>query len=196
MRRSKGIALSAAALTGIGFWSVASVLVGGFKVGRETSFYIFAGLFAAGLVYLLVHRLINGPELDRDEWILIRKDTSRPEPLPTAQMLERRLQRHGFAVTISGSDLWKKRVSMTDAKLGHGELRLELGNGVAPFFGTVEIDDNPRATYAVLATCVIFELGELISDLAFKRTYSTLVEEPTHELAQLLPTATKEAGRP
>jgi hypothetical protein len=168
----------------VGF--VVERILGGLKVGRDTAFLIFGALFAGAFTFYLVRRLINGPDLERDEWILLRPVATRPEALSVAALTER-LVKYGYAPTFSSPELWQQKVTVTDPKLGKGELRFEIGVATPPFFGTVEIDDNPHAKYGDFATCFLFELGELIGDVTFKRTYSTLPEESTKELRALLP---------
>ncbi len=166
-------------------------ILGGLKVGRETSFAIFGALFAGAFAFVIVRRLVNGPDLERDEWLLMRESLPAMPAALTGAALTERLARHGFAVQLSSPQLWQTKVTVTDPALGKGELRFELGNAQPPFFGTVEIDDNPKARYGDLANCLIYELGELIEEVRFKRTYSTLPEESTRDLLPLLPAPPK-----
>ena len=166
-------------------------MLGGARVGPQFSFVIFGGLFAGGVAYVVTRRLQSGPELIRDEWILMRDETAPPQ-LPTVKELVDRLAAYGFAPTVLAGDqpattLWQTKLTLRDPALGPGELRCELGSVTPPFFATVEIDDNEEARYGTLANCLLFELGELIPGLRWKRTFSNLPEEPTAELAQLLP---------
>lgn len=185
-----------AVLTSLGAWGIAAQVLGGLSVGTQTSFVIFGALFAGALAFFIAARLLNGPELERDEWILMRETAGASDIAPSlsVEALCARLANYGYRVRAPGDTLWQRKVTLTAEGIGLGELRCELGNAAPPFFGTIEIDDNPKATYSTFATCVIFELGELIPGLLHKRTYSTLPAEPTASLQPLLPDATATPG--
>lgn len=188
MKRSNALPWGAAVLTSVAAWALAARLLGGLTVGSQTSFVIFGCLFLGALVFLVVRRVVHGPDLQRDEWILMRPSADRPAAL-TVEAVQTALGKYGYTVTIAppATDIWQQKVTVTATGIGTGELRFELGNAVPPFFGTVEIDDNPKGAYGVLATCFLFELGALIPDVMQKRTYSTLPEESPAALQPLLP---------
>lgn len=196
MKRSNRLPWAVAVLTSLAAWGIAALVLGGISVGKQTSFIIFGSLFAGALAFFVAQRLLHGPELERDEWILMRESPEPPEPphVPSVEALRARLANYGYRVHLTGDVLWQHKVTLTAEDIGLGELRCELGNAAPPFFGTIEIDDNPKATYATLATCVIFELGELVPGLLHKRTYSTLPAESTTSLQPLLPDGKSATG--
>jgi hypothetical protein len=179
----------------------------GFTTGPEMTFVVFMVVLFAAAAFVLSNRLLNGPKLTHDEWTLFLRatgvvpttyrdvDTVRLSPLKQALArwgYDLHLEVCGDAGTHAASDsaeLVGPRYQVRERRLKNGRLRFQmtLAQGDAPAWGTVEVDDISKGTYSELAQYLIYELGNLIPGVEFKRSFSSLSPEATATLAPQLP---------
>jgi hypothetical protein len=87
------------------------------------------------------------------------------------------------------AELVGPRYQVREQRLKNGRLRFQITpvQGDAPAWGTVEVDDISKGTYGELAQYLIYELGNLIPGVEFKRSFSSLSPEAAATLALQLP---------
>jgi hypothetical protein len=180
----------------------------GFTVGPEMIFVAFMVALFAAAAFVLSNRLLNGPKLTHDEWTLFLRPTGAvPKTYRDAETvrlspLKKALTRWGYNLHLEvcggeagthaapdTAELVGPRYQMRERRLKHGRLRFQMtpAQGDAPAWGTVEVDDISKGTYGELAQYLIYELGNLIPGVEFKRSFSSLSPEATATLAPQLP---------
>jgi hypothetical protein len=168
----------------------------GLSAVPEWKFVVFLGLVCAVAVYLLSRRLLLGPRLSHESWILTwQHPVGRRVEIET---LRAALRRHGYDLTFS-TDEQRTPVDPSTALVGprlvvrertarHGELIVQIGGPVdAPRMGAVDSHDAGRGTYHELAMFLMHEVGHVLPGAEWKPADSALSPEPTSKIEPLLP---------
>jgi hypothetical protein len=185
----------------------------GFAIGPELKFVFFFSVVIGGVAFAISRRLIHGPAIVYNDWILTIPALPKQESgyresksITVADLLDR-LARRGYQLSATAVDVHGEKVgpmdaraalagvavSFKDPRLGGWSsslvLRISAMTEHSAGIGAVETRDVKGAGYQELATFVIAELDGLIPGVRYKLGNSGLSADLASELHALLPTA-------
>jgi hypothetical protein len=207
------IAAVIVAVTAYGAWMMVRADASRWTRAPEFKFVIFFSVVAGIAAFGLSRRLIHGPAIVYNDWILTIPALPKQESgyresksITVADLLDR-LARRSYQLSATAVDVQGEKVgpmdaraalagvavSFKDPRLGGWSsclvLRISAMTEHSTGIGAVETRDVKGTGYQELATFVIAELDGLIPGVRYKLGNSGLSADLASELHALLPTA-------